>query len=387
MRLFTEVVYKSLTKSGEELCGDSVEVVRSGDRVIVVLADGLGSGVKANILSTLTTRIASTMIKNEASIEEVVKTLINTLPVCKVRNLAYSTFSILKVEEDGQACLFEFDNPNVIYLKDGKTEELARRVLKVEDKKIMESRFIMNPGDKLFMISDGVVHAGIGGILNLGWQWSNVAQYMEKLSRKECYIFEMVNQLIKVCNHMYAGKPGDDTTVAGIQVTRPRHLTLLIGPPQDRSRDKEVVYKLMNSEGKKAVCGGTTANIVSRETGKEIITNLDYFDPDVPPIGDIEGLDLVTEGLLTLNRCVKVLKGSGMRNGVDNFYNRKDGASRLLDLLVNYSTNIRFMIGRALNPVHQGYGSTPGNSAKFEVIDELIRLLSRMGKEICIEYY
>ncbi|MDK2835315.1 MAG: hypothetical protein PWP21_92 [Thermosediminibacterales bacterium] len=396
MTVFTEAVYKSLTKKGEELCGDNVAITRTEDSVIVVMADGLGSGVKANILSTLTTKIASTMMEKQASIEEVVNTLAETLPVCKVRKLAYSTFTILKVENNnGNAYLYEFGNPDVIFLKNSRLTQLPKSSLKIHGREIREARFVLKPGDKLFMISDGVVHAGVGEILNLGWQWPNVAAYLERLEHtKKHRISEMVNLLIKACNQMYAGKPGDDTTVVGIQIKQPQYLTIFTGPPEDNTKDKEVVEKLIKSKGKKVVCGGTAANIVSRETGKKIITNIDSyeFDPGIPPTAEIEGIDLVTEGVLTLSRCVEILENFQDTNTSDTDFletisRKKDGASRLLNLLLNESTHIHFLVGRAVNSAHQNPNLPRDLTIKIKVVKELINLLSKLNKKITIDYY
>ena len=392
MKVFAEVFTKSLTKKGEELCGDSVEVMQSEDGIIAVMADGLGSGVKASILSTLTVRIASTMIKNRASIEEVVRTLINTLPVCRVRQLAYSTFSILEINDDGEGRLFEFDNPPVIYIRDGRVLKLPYRELRVEERRILEYRFEAFPGDKIFLVSDGVIHAGVGGVLNLGWQWPNVAEYLQRLDRSGCFVSEMVDQLIKTCSHLYSGNPGDDTTVVGVGLRKSELITVLVEPPEDRSKDTEVVKKLIDSEGKKVVCGGTTANIVSRETGRKVVTNMDYADPAIPPVGSIEGIDLVTEGLITLSRCVEILRNfvntySFSPHFLDDIRKKKDGASMLADLLVNRSTHIRFLVGRAVNPAHRNAYLPEGVSDKLKIVEELAQILKKCGKRVYIELY
>ena len=175
----------SLNKHGEELCGDNVVIARRPDSVIMVLSDGLGSGVKANILATLTTKIAATMLEMGASLEEVVETVGHSLPVCQVRDLAYSTFTILQIFSDGRVYLAEFDNPAVFYLHRGELTEIPKTERYIGDKKVKEARFQAEIGDFLVAISDGVVHAGIGGVLNLGWQWSNVARFLEKTVGRE----------------------------------------------------------------------------------------------------------------------------------------------------------------------------------------------------------
>jgi len=382
-----EVVHKSLIKNGEELCGDNVETIKNEDGYVVVLADGLGSGVKANILSTLTTSITSKLIKEKVSIHEIVRTLADTLPVCKTRDLAYSTFSILKMNRYGEVDLFEYDNPKAILLK-GESEvfEYTRNILEIEGRNIAVSHFILRPGDKLFLISDGIVHAGIGSTLNFGWQRHNVSHYLKDIAGKG-HIAKNTNELLRVCNHMYDGKPGDDATAVGIQVSPSRSLNIMVGPPQDRNKDQEVVERFIGSEGKKVICGGTTSNIVSRVTGQEIYTNLEYFDVNIPPSGYMRGIELVTEGLLTLTKCVQILEESKVSKTVDSFYDKKDAASLLAQLMTDYATTIRMYIGRAENPSYKGVISTLDCDRKSKVIDELIQTLSDMDKRVYVEYY
>ena len=131
-----EVCAESLNKKGEELCGDKVEVARLGESIIVVLSDGLGSGVKANILASLTSKIIISMLREGAEIDEVVETIASTLPVCKERNVAYSTFTILQINGDGDAYVVEFDNPGIVILRKGQTVELRKTARQIAGKTI-----------------------------------------------------------------------------------------------------------------------------------------------------------------------------------------------------------------------------------------------------------
>ena len=118
MKLFVDAAWDSLHHYGEELCGDKVEIVRTEEYFLMVLADGLGSGVKANILATLTSKIIATMLSDGATLDEAVETMASTLPVCSERGIAYSTFTIIKVERNGNIYLAEFDNPSAVFFQE-----------------------------------------------------------------------------------------------------------------------------------------------------------------------------------------------------------------------------------------------------------------------------
>lgn len=391
MNLHVETFSRCLNKYGEELCGDCVEVVRTADSVIVVLADGLGSGVKANILATLTTKIASSMLRQGASVDEVVATLAATLPVCQVRHLAYSTFLILQVfMAQREAYLVEFDCPETILWRQGAIIPITKKVREVGGRRIQEARFPVEEEDVLFMLSDGVVHAGVGGVLNLGWQWANVAQYLEKVMQHERDMPKVVSLLTDVCDNLYLRKPGDDTTVVGVRVRPIERVTLFTGPPKDPAKDELVAKKLLDAEGKKVVCGGTTAQIVSRVSGRPLLTSLDFPDADVPPMASIPGVDLVTEGVLTLSRALELIR---LAKSKDASYrdvaelNGPDGASRLARLLLNQCTHLHVLVGQAINPAHQNPNLPLNLALKLKVVHDICAELRDAGKEVGVEYF
>lgn len=391
MRLFVESFDRSLNKFGEELCGDCTSVVRTPESVIAVVADGLGSGVKANILATLTTRIASSMLRQGATVDEVVETLVSTLPVCRVRQLAYSTFLIMQVFlEKSEAYLVEFDCPDVLFWRDGSILPLNKQERMVKGRAIKEARFAVRPGDTFVLISDGVIHAGVGGVLNLGWQWENVAQYLEKIMSKENELPKIVALLSDVCQNLYMYKPGDDATVLGLRVREAEPVILLAGPPEDVSKDTEVVDQLLHAEGRKVVCGGTTAQIVSRVSGRPLLTSLDFAMASVPPTAQIPGLDLVTEGVLTLTKALELIRRARAENTSWRDMaelNRSDGASRLARLLLCHCTHLQVLLGRAINPAHQNPDLPRNLAIKLKVVEELCSELQACGKEVELKYY
>lgn len=386
-RIFIEADWASLSKFGEELCGDSVEVVRTDDHVLVaVLADGLGSGVKANILSKMTAKIIATMLENGAELEEVVDTVSKTLPVCQKRNLAYSTFTIIQITQNGEAYIVEFDNPSVFFLRESEIQQIQWKTTEICGRQIKESRFQVAPGDILVAVSDGVIHAGIGGVLNLGWQWPEVAGYLQKLVNSENQAKDVSNWLLKACEQLYAGKPGDDTTVLTLKVRPLRRTTVAVGPPQKKEDDANIVRLIMEEPGRKVVCGGTTGTIVARAIGEEIEVDLDQINPEVPPAGRLKGIDLVTEGIITLSKTLELLKAEPIQTA-DLPSPQQENAATMLTRLLLDSDQVKFLVGRAINPAHQNPELPMSLALKMQVVGEIADLLRQRGKQVEIQYF
>lgn len=381
-----EVGFSSLSKFGEELCGDHCEYRRTDDSIIVVLSDGLGSGVKANILAMLTSKIAVTMLEEGASIDEVVETISDTLPICKVRNLAYSTFAILQIKKDGSGYIVQFDTPDAFLLKDNSVVPLLWTQREVGNKKIKECRFKTEIGESFFLVTDGVIHAGIGGILNLGWQWNNLAEYIKNVSGQSKNVHKLTKWVVNVCNQFYAGRPGDDTTVVGISVRNRRKVILAVGPPKDKSDDCVLARELINFDGEKIVCGGSTASIISREIGKKLEVDLKSMHKGIPPMAKLEGVDLVTEGIITLSKALDQLKES-FDNGVLSEDIEGDDAVSCLCKKMMEADYIKILVGKAVNPAHQNPDLPINSTWKIRILEDINSLLTSKGKTIEMIFY
>jgi hypothetical protein len=382
--MFVETSIASISKYNEELCGDNVEIVENEDSKIIVLSDGLGSGVKANILSTLTTKIASRLLKKGVPLEEVVDTITNTLPVCKERQLAYSTLSILQIFNDGKAYLVEMDNPTSFFIDSkGNISKIEMKTRKVADKKINEAHFRLKNNEMIMLVSDGVTHAGIGGLLSFGLGWNGIAEHFERIIGKYQSSNKLVEELIEVCNAYYCMKPGDDTTAVIAYFREERELTLFSGPPKNMDKDEEVVNKLVSNPGKKVIAGGTTAQIVARELGERLKVSLKYYDPDIPPISKLEGIDLVTEGLLTLNKTVERIINV---NCQEDLPKQKDGATILARLLLE-SDSINMLIGKRINPAHQSLMLPEDMAIRKQIVKRLVNCLKDKGKKVIVEWF
>ena len=385
MSIHVNTAYKSLNKFGEELCGDKVEIVRVPGATIAVLADGLGSGVKANILSTLTSKIISTMLREGAAIEECVETITSTLPVCCVRKLAYCTFSVLYIKDDGEGYLVEFDNPFCIFIRNGKELKLPCEYKELSGKGVYETRFTVQPGDVLCVVSDGVIYAGVGETLNFGWTRENVAAWMAKTAVHEKSAPRLALSLSQTIDDLYLQKPGDDSTVMIASVTDDRVVNLLSGPPKSKEDDGRMLGDFMRSPGAKVVCGGSSANMVGRILGRKVNTTLEYDDPMIPPTATIEGIDLVTEGVLTMSRTVEILR-EYVDSSPDAYYFKKldapNGAAELAKVILEDCTCLRLFVGTAINPAHQNPNLPSDLSIKGKLIDEIASLAKRLGKSV-----
>lgn len=385
----TEIYFESINKYGEELCGDKVEVIKSPLKTIFVFADGLGSGVKANILATLTTKIAATMLKEGSLIEDTVKTIVATLPVCRVRKIAYSTFTIVEISADGKCSIINYDNPPVFFIRNGKVLDIPVKHREIDGKIIKESHIYLKENDVIVVVSDGIVHAGVGGILNLGWQWENIANYLEKIIKNDTKPVEIVKLLVTITNNLYMERAGDDSTCAAIKIISPQKVNIMAGPPLNPEDDVNVVNSFIKKPGKKIVCGGTTAQIVAKNLNKPLITSLEFIDPDVPPIAHIDGIDLVTEGVLTLTKTLEKLNNifSGEIELNELLHHKKMDAATRLAIMLLEATDISFIIGNAINPAHQNPDFPKNLSIKQNVINGIVNILEKMGKFISVESY
>ncbi len=383
---FVDYGYVSLNKKREELCGDRVEHTVCGDVHTFVLADGLGSGVKANILATLTSKILCTMAAANIPIADCIDTIIDSLPVCKVRGVAYATFTVVSLDERGRGYIVEYDNPPAIYLRGGKLCPLERQEKVYGGKKVYFSELEMQEGDQIITTSDGVVHAGIGMSLNFGWDVAEIREFTEIQYERNGAAMTAASVLANACYSLYGKECGDDTTVLCVKLMPTKTLNIMIGPPVDPARDEAVVKEFMSQEGKHAVCGGTSSQVVARVLKKELTSSFDFPDRDVPPIGYIDGVDLVCEGVLTLKKTLKYAEDfSNPAYPEIKQFRGKDGASMLANLLLCDSGAVNIFVGRNVNLAHEGLGID--NKSKLDIVVKLLKILTSLGKKVDIKYY
>ena len=387
--LCADIGWKSINHYGEQLCGDHVDVLDQNDNsIIIVLADGLGSGVKASILSTLTSKIISTMMSAGLSLEECVKTIAATLPICKVRGLAYSTFTIIHIINNTTAEIIQFDNPNVIVLRDNENYDYPKNELNIDGKKILRSTIRLHENDMFIAMSDGCPHAGIGLAYNFGWKIEDITEFMKTFAPVGYTAKTLSAMLVDECNKLYGFRPGDDTTACVIRIRRREPMNILFGPPRNRDDNDRMMSLFFSKEGKHIVCGGTTSSIAARYLGKPLVPSLNYGGSDMPPTAKLEGVDLVTEGVITISRVIEYAKDSlGTNERYEEWAYSHDGASMISRMLFEEATDINFFVGRAVNPAHQNPDLPITFNIKMNLVEELSDCLKKMGKRIKVSYF
>jgi hypothetical protein len=403
--LCVDLGYASLNKHGEQLCGDHVEIAYSaqsefagvfrdrrksdGDFTVVVLADGLGSGVKANILSTLTAKIISTMMASSLTVEDCVSTIAATLPVRSELGIAYSTFTIIKITENREAEIIQYDNPQVIFLRDGKIFDYPRTAETIDSKTIYKTHVALREGDAFIAMSDGAIHAGTEAELNLNWERDDIAAFMEQIYDPLWTGKTLSTMLINKCYALYGGEPGDDTTVCAVKIRPRKPVNMLIGPPENPKDLSKMMSLFFSKEGKHIVSGGTTAQLTAEFLKRKLDSSVppSRSAPDIPPISRIEGVDLVTEGVITLQKIAEYAADfTGNNENYTDWTGGDDGASLAARLLFEEATDINFFVGKAANAAHKE-DERISFALKMKMVEELAAYLKTMGKRIKISYF
>ncbi|HSV87073.1 MAG TPA: SpoIIE family protein phosphatase [Bacteroidales bacterium] len=367
--------------TGERICGDSFasQKVKEEKRTVVVLSDGMGHGVKANLLSTITATMALNFTKEHKDSRKIADIILNTLPVCSERKISYATFSIIDIEESGKTTIINYDNPTPIVLRDKKLLELTwTNIMQDREntagKEIMVCTFNSRKEDRIVLMSDGVTQSGLGkGKFMLGWGHDNVAHMLlESLEEKfEISADKLASRLVNKAhaNDNYQAK--DDISAVVVYLREPRNLLLCSGPPFDKEKDRELAAMVRDFEGKKIICGGTTASIIGHELNITIKDSLNFEDPDLPPVSYMEGIDLVTEGILTLSKVSEIL---------DKFSPRTDLGTGPADSIVKMFLevdSITFVVGTAINVAHQDPNLPVELEIRRTVIKKIVQSLEK----------
>ncbi len=373
---FVDVDCYQQKKNGQNAFGDSFQLKRFTDegRVLAVLSDGLGSGIKANILATMTATMILKFIEEGKDILKATEVIMNTLPVCQVRKISYATFSAFECTEDGHIRIVEEGNPDFVHIRNGRVVEHEAEIItstKFTNRHMHLYNFQLEPEDRLVFCSDGVTQAGMGtDDYKLGWRRDGLIKFLQdEIYRNPTISSSQLSQDIvkEAIRKEPQRKSKDDVSALVLYFRQPRNLLIFTGPPYRQDRDYEYSKIFDDFKGRKAIVGGTTANLIARELNREIITEK-YNKGMLPACSKMDGVDLITEGILTLTKVLEYLN-----EGYDRWPD--DAAGRLIELLLD-SDVIDFMIGSKLNQAHYDPDLPLELGIRKNVVKQLEKILS-----------
>lgn len=370
----------SRNKDGETLCGDQCILEWADDDATVILSDGLGSGVKANILSTLTSTMLTTMLKGDVPLEECVTTVAETLPMCKERKLAYATFTILQTN-GSHVRLIQYDNPSAVFVHDGAIAKYNYSVNFIQEKELHESHLHFDIGDMLVLFSDGVSEAGRGVTTDAGWAQQDIEDFILRNYTPDVSAQRVAASILSTVRTLDLDAMHDDTTIVVARLRERCPVNIMIGPPESKDDDLSTIRLFFGKEGKHIVCGGTTAKAVAEYLGVKVRTLPGSGTEEVPPMSEIHGVDLATEGVVTINATMERIKAY-LADGMYTLElaRMKDGASRLALILLEEATEINVLFGNAINLAQQD--GDFGFERKLQLVQELRDMLTMAGKTV-----
>ncbi len=359
--IFIDVDYNQIYKAGQKIGGDVFLQSRDpvSQQIVCTLSDGLGSGVKANVLANLTANMAHKLSFSPMHLTKSAKIIMNTLPVCSERKISYSTFTIadIRVNQDKRVTvqLVEYDNPRVLHFSHSDVIDIVAQEVELQREGafkheiIRQSTFSMAQGERLIIFTDGVTQSGMGRSLPLGWRQSGVVQFVTTILQKDPHISsrELAAAITQKASALDGMAAKDDITCAVVYVRKPRKTLIVTGPPFTKERDEQLGERMRNFDGKKIVSGGTTAQIVARLFKTKVKVDLSCWSPKVPPASKMEGIDLVTEGMLTLGKVATALESK------TSIYTMPDDAVRRFVMLLLDSDHVSFIVGTKINEAHQ----------------------------------
>lgn len=388
---FIEVGVFQKSHTGERICGDVflTRKVKEENRTIAVLSDGMGHGVKANLLATLTATMALNFTVEHKDVHKIAEIIMNTLPVCSERKISYSTFTIIDIEDKGQTTIINYDNPECIVIRGEELFHPQWHTIILEkasnqDKEIRACTFKAQKEDRIVMFTDGITQSGLGkGHYLLGFGWENTRDLIvTKVKDKNDISAARLAGLVvnkAHANDEYNSK--DDISSVVIYLRQPRKLLLCSGPPFDKNKDDYLVEKVKTYSGKKILSGGTTVDIISKKLNVPVEDTLEFDDPDLPPISIMEGIDLVTEGILTLSKVAGILEKYNERTELGS-----GPADKIIKLLLE-SDEINLCIGTAINVAHQDPNLPVELEIRRSVVKKIARLLEEnLLKEVTLEF-
>ncbi len=391
-KFYIEVNCQQKCHGEARVCGDVFisRRIKEEGRIIVVLSDGMGHGIKANILATLTATLAVNFTQEHKSVQKSTEIIMKTLPVDSVKHLNYSTFTIVEIDVEGEVRILEYENPKTLVLRGARLHEPEWNCVVLEGEKnegreVLTTKFRPQKEDRIVFCTDGVTQSGLGSDkYQIGWGLENLQKFVEETIREESDIsaVKLSTKVINKANQNDNFHPLDDISCGVIYFRDPRKLMIFSGPPQDPANDVMFTGLLKQFDGKKIICGATTGDMVAREWGEKITDSNEMPDPDLPPVSYMNGIDLITEGILTLSKVSELLKKYN-----NNYQLGKGPADEIVRYLLD-SDEIQFLVGTNINTAHQDPSMPVELELRRTVVHRITRTLEeKFLKEVTMKFF
>lgn len=381
---FIEIRTNQKSKKNNFVCGDRFITIRALKKTVFIICDGMGSGHQANISATLCASRIANSIKAGLSLYTICENVANSMNQARRKNIPYSTFTIVNILNDGQFTIYSYEMPKSIIIENGFAYVLEPRYFRVGYEIVAEVSGRLNETDSFLVFTDGVSQAGLGSISSFGWDSQGVSNYANHLLNVGVSVNDLVPSIMQKVYQLNGNYYGDDTTIASLSCRNATCVNIFTGPPRDKSRDEEVVDYFLQQDGKKIVCGSSTADVLSRITGKEVSTQIATKSFVQPPTYNINGMDLVTEGAITLNQFYNLLESE---YDIDDLSEDDSCVLKLYNLIISADV-VRFFVGTATNLAHANISFKQlGIMNRKSIVRHIEKRLQKMGKQVDIKYY
>lgn len=360
--MFIDINSHSINCHGDKICGDTFlqRYIPNQRRTVAVLSDGMGHGIKANILSMLTANIIVSMGQANEGIVNIARTILHTLPVCNVRGISYSTFTIIDINHNtNETQIIEYDNPQVLVFRESENVVLEPQQIILENphsaqrptQTLHTYKFVAQEGDRIVICSDGVTQSGIGSDkYPFGWGLKNLREFcLAKITENQSITsHELSMNILKSAYSCDETRSKDDITCAVFNFRTSRRLLFCSCPPAEEEAFELLAKNIVGYKGHTIVCGYPLAEKIAQRLALPIRKNATSTDPNLPPLWFIEGVDLITEGFLTLTRVIDIL---------ENYEDMPIGrgpAYRIIRMFMN-SDHIQMVIGTKESSMDQQF--------------------------------
>jgi len=391
-KFYIEVACQQKCHAEARVCGDVFisRRIKEEGRIIVVLSDGMGHGIKANMLGTLTATLAVNFTQEHKSVQKIAAIIMDTLPEDSVKHMNYSTFTIVEIDVDGEVRILEYENPKTMIYRGVHPFEPEWNCVVLEGerktgKEVLTATFKPVKEDRIVFCSDGVTQSGLGSEkYSLGWGVTNLAAFVLETIHDEFDIsaVDLASKVVNRANLNDGFHPRDDISCGVIYFREPRKLMICTGPPQQPENDALFCDILSQFQGKKIICGATTADMVAREWGEEIHDSNVQMDPELPPVSHMKGVELITEGILTLSKTSELLKKYN-----NNYKLGKGPADEIIRFLLDCD-EIHFLVGTNINIAHQDPTLPVELELRRTVVHRIARTLEeKFLKEVTMKFY